>query len=271
MRHYRELGFIIVLISNSKLIPDVFWFSAARHATLIVHRRNYGLDFGAWKDVLPLVMARWPKADEILLVNDSVIGPIHSLEPIVAAMREAGDGFFGMVESHQGGSHLQSWFTLARGRKAIADLAQFLLALQLSRSKWLIIQRGELRLARAMRAAGNRVAAAFRYEKLVDLAMANPAERAYLRAALPLWFFGRNKKEIRAAFLKHPVNPTHHLWRVLAGPARFPFLKTELILRNPGGLPSVSAWRSLVPADSPCPVPLLTDHLVRMGGLPPEQ
>ena len=38
-----------------------------------------------------------------------------------------------------------------------------------------------------------------------------------------------------------PLNPTHHLWHVLATKFQSPFLKTELILRNPGRLPE---WRT---------------------------
>ena len=39
---------------------------------------------------------------------------------------QAGPGVFGLLESLQGGPHLQSWFTLARGPAAVADLARFL-------------------------------------------------------------------------------------------------------------------------------------------------
>ena len=118
-----------------------------------------------------------------------------------------------------------------------------------------------------MRAAGHRVAAAFGYETLVDLALSRPHERRYLRAAIPLWVLGRDKKKLRAALLKHPVNPTHHFWRMLAGPARCPFVKVELLLRNPGRLPGVAGWPTLVPATSPCPPALLASHLLVKGGV----
>jgi hypothetical protein len=113
-----------------------------------------------------------------------------------------------------------------------------------------------------MRAAGHRVAAAFSYTSLVNLALTRPAERQYLRFAIPLWVLRRNKKELRAAFMNHPVNPTHHFWRVLAGPARCPFIKVELLLRNPGRLPAVAAWPNLVPETSPCPPAMLASHLL---------
>jgi hypothetical protein len=58
-----------------------------------------------------------------------------------------------------------------------------------------------------------------------------------------------------------PLNPTHHLWHVLTTKFANPFVKTELVLRNPGRLPGVGAWSEVVPPDSPCPLPMLTAHL----------
>jgi len=262
---YRALGFAVMLASNSPAFPETAWQAARRVASLVVHRRNGGLDFGAWKDLMPMALARWPAAEEVLLVNDSVLGPIRPLAPIVDAMRAAGPGVFGLLESLQGGPHLQSWFTLVRGRPAIADLALFLEQLRLSRSKWKIVQRGELRLARAMRAAGHRVAAWHRYDELLGIALADPVERAYLARVLPAWLAGADPARERAILTDRPLNPAHHLWRVLSGPAGCPFIKTELVRRNPGRLPDVEDWPDLVPPDSPCPVPMLRAHLATLG------
>ena len=45
----------------------------------------------------------------------------------------------------------------------------------------------------------------------------------------------------------------------------FPFLKTELVRRNPGRLPGIDGWRALVPPEAPCPVPVIEAHLRAMG------
>lgn len=262
---YRDLGFAVVVVSTSPVFPEEDWQAARRDAALVVHRRNGGLDFGAWKDLVPVALERWPDAEELLLVNDSVLGPIRPLGPVVDTMRAAGPGVFGLIESLQGGPHLQSWFTLASGRAAVADVARFLARLKLSRSKWKIVQRGELRLARAMRAAGHRVAALHGYEALVRTALADPAEYAYLKRALPAWLAGADPARHHAILVDRPLNPSHHLWHVLAGPAACPFIKTELVRRNPGKLPEVEAWADFVPADLPCPVPMLRAHLEALG------
>lgn len=251
---YRALGFAVVLVSNSPSFPEESWKAVQVDAALVVHRRNRGLDFGAWKDLVPVALERWPGAEELLLVNDSVLGPIRPLGPVMEAIRAEGAGFFGMVETIQGGPHLQSWFTLARGTAAVRDAAAFLAWFRPSRSKWKIVQRGELRMALAMRAAGHRVGAVFGYERLLDLALGDPAERAYLSRAVPFPI-------TREALLRRPLNPAHHLWRVLAGPAGCPFIKTELVRRNPWRLPEVEAWPRHLPAIAPSPGQVLASHL----------
>jgi hypothetical protein len=42
----------------------------------------------------------------------------------------------------------------------------------------------------------------------------------------------------------------------------FPYLKTELIRRNPGKLPGVEHWREVVPAAE---LPMIEEHLAMMG------
>lgn len=61
----------------------------------------------------------------------------------------------------------------------------------------------------------------------------------------------------------YPLNPCHHLWRVLVERLGFPYHKTELVLRNPGRLPGVSAWRELLPAGE---AELILNHLDLMAG-----
>lgn len=270
---YDRLGFETVFISNAPALPEADWQAARARVALVVHRRNFGLDFGAWKDLCAEALRRWPDADELLLVNDSVLGPLRPLDPVLAAMRAEGEGLFGLLESLQGGPHLQSWFLLARGRRAVADLAGFLGRVRLSASKWRIIQRGELRLARQMRRMGHRVAAVHAYRHLLDLALADPAERSYLLRAIPhladlaLLPEAAAVERLRQRLIQSPLNPAHHLWRVLNGPAGCPFLKAELVRKNPGELPEVDHWPTLVPPDAPCPPAVIAEHLAGMGSL----
>ena len=150
-----EAGFAVVFITMAEQVPEADWQAARQHCALVAQRRNFGRDFGAWQDLAAEARRRWPGATELLLANDSVLGPILPLPPVLAALRAGGEGLFGLTESIQGGPHLQSYFLLARGAAATGDLFGFLATMRMSHSKWLVVQRGELRLARWMRGRGH--------------------------------------------------------------------------------------------------------------------
>lgn len=256
---YREAGFAVVFISMADAIPEADWAAAAAECALLVQRRNFGLDFGAWRDLAPEVARRWPQAPELLLANDSVLGPIRPMAPVLVALRGGGEGLFGMTESRQGGVHLQSYLLLARGQPTVLDLLAFLRDLRLSVSKWLVVRRGELALARHMAGRGHRVAALFGYRRLVAATLADPAERGYLAALHPR--LAADPVAAARQLWTWPLNPTSHFWQAIIRREGFPFLKTELVRRNPGRLPGVAAWPALVPPDAPCPSAMLAEHL----------
>ena len=250
----RQAGFAVVFISSAAGIPDADWQAVRGLCALAMQRRNFGLDFGAWHDAVPEVRRRWPVLLELMLANDSVLGPIYPMQPVIEALRSGGDGLFGLTESLQGGPHLQTYMLLARGRAAVADLCGFLETLVLSHSKWLLVQRGELRLARWMRGRGHRVAALFGYERLVRAVLARAEERVWL---------GDPEADVER-LMAWPVNPTQHLWHGLVACLGAPFIKTELVRRNPAHRPGVENWPGLVPPDAPSSVAVLQAHLAAM-------
>jgi rhamnan synthesis protein F len=251
----REAGFAVTFISASPAIPEDDWQEMRRLCALLIQRRNFGLDFGAWHDAVPEIRRRWPALRELMLANDSVIGPVYPMRPVVDALRSGGNGLFGLTESLQGGPHLQSYMLLARGRAAVADVLYFLETVFVSHSKWLLVQMTELRLARWMCRRGHRVAALYGYDRTVRAALDEPKERAHM-AALML-AAGRKLHD-------WPLNPTQHLWHVLVTRFNAPFIKTDLIRCNPGRLPAIANWAAVVPPDSPCPLAVLERHLETM-------
>ncbi|HEY8289953.1 MAG TPA: rhamnan synthesis F family protein, partial [Acetobacteraceae bacterium] len=261
-------GFAIVFISNAGDIPEEQWQGVRAEVALAIRRPNFGLDFGAWRDAMPEVQRRWPAIDELMLANDSVLGPIHALEPVLETMRTGGTGLFGLTESVQGGPHLQSYMLLARGPDAVADVMRFLRRLYVSHSKWLLIQFSELRLARWMRRRRHRVAAVFGYNRVVRAAVADPLQQQRLMATQPaLKSLDQLAEDSKVAMLyQWPVNPTRHLWHILATRFAYPFVKTDLVLRGLSGHPDLDRWEEVVPPDAPCPLPLLRAHLDLLAG-----
>jgi hypothetical protein len=258
---YRELGFDVVLASNAETIDEPSWARAAAQCWRVVRRRNVGLDFGGWRDAAALILQH-AALDELLLVNDSVMGPIHPLGPLIERARGLGAGVVGMTESRQGGVHLQSYFVLALGKAATSDTLAFLMQIRLSTAKWLIVQRGEFGLTRYLLQRGHRVAALFGYASALDLILQNDGERHYVAHLAPQTIRLQNiPAELRQILLRWPLNPTSHLWRGLPRCMGFPFLKTELIRRNPGRLPDVGDWPALVSEDAPCTSDTIREHI----------
>ena len=240
---YRRLGYVIVLVTMSEVVPPEDWRTLLGCAGLVVQRRSFGRDFGAWKDTIDEVRRRCPALQEVLLVNDSMLGPLRPLDATIAAMRRQPEGLVGLTESAHGPLHLQSYCVMARGARAIADLAEFLHRLRLSTSRWLMVRRGEYQLTRFMRARGHAVGSVIGHQ-------------AVGRALL-----ARGQVGAPGGF-----NPTHHGWRVLVEEFGFPFIKKDLVLRNPNRVADAAAWCSVVPADSPVEPATIAGYLAQSGG-----
>jgi hypothetical protein len=155
-----------------------------------------------------------------------------------------------MTESPGGGPHLQSYALLARGGAAVGVVSRHLAGIRDRRSKWRVVREGELGLTARARAEGLRCAALFGYARA--LAAVDDETRVTLgpRFADP------------AALVRFPLNPTHHLWRVLVERLGFPYLKTELVRCNPGRLAGVEEWRKLVPPEE---LARIEAHLAGLG------
>ncbi len=270
LRDYVRLGFRVVFVSSAESLDAASWQAVCGIAELVLHRRNHGFDFGAWSDALAVATQAAEPLAELLLVNDSVLGPLHPLDQPLASLRAAGDGLFGLTDSVQHAPHLQSYFLLARGSGAIADVLAFLRRVPLSASKHRMVRRGEIALSCFARARGHRVAALWGYAALENAMVASEEARAGLLAALPslAQHPPPGVAALRRALLDLPLNPVHHFAALLVHQAGFPFLKTELVLRNPVRLPEAADWPALVPAASPTPLALLADHLAGLRPRP---
>lgn len=242
---WRMAGFDVVFVSNSPPPADD-WEQVGEQVVLRIARDNVGLDFGGWRDALGLAVERFGMPAELMLANDSVLGPLRPMDVLVDALRSGGDGLFGLTESRGGGAHLQSYLLLARGEAAVGDVAQHLADHRPSHSKWRTVQAGEIALTRRMLSRGHRVAALFGWDRVT----------ADLRSDVLASFGPRFAQP--GALARYPLNPTHHLWRVLIERYGFPYLKRELVLNNPGRLPGVKKWPELVRPDTRV---LIEEHL----------
>jgi lipopolysaccharide biosynthesis protein len=229
LERLRELDFSIVFISASRLASsDVVRLRSSCHDVIL--RENAGLDFGSW-------CAGFAKhgsqiTGRLLLANDSIYGPIGNLKNAFDRLTRKKADFYGMVESLQIATHLQSWFLLFEPWVIRHEaFKRFWEQPFRAMSKKQIIAQGEVGLSRRLVAAG------FRYEALY---------------------------RTRHFFLGgHAFNPAHLLWRELLSAGGVPFVKIELLRSNPVSLDDPATILKFVRSVDPSICPLIESHLAR--------
>jgi hypothetical protein len=252
VRSLSAAGFSVAFVTNSgQLRPDALEEVKSLCAAVLI-RRNVGYDFGAWRDAIEQLGLPRPNTEILLLVNDSVYGPLRGIEDTLARIDFSLADIWGLTESWQTRYHLQSFF-LAVAPRVMSSLAwrQFWLNVRPVPSKrWVIVQY-EVGFTQVLLRAGFRCKAAWPYAQLVS------------QIAPSLLISERNRdgpistdpmvdarKEHahrirRAATARIPLNPTSDLWRQLLQ-AGFPFLKRELLRDNPSRISDIADWRDVV-------------------------
>lgn len=262
----RAAGFEIMLVSMSQIERQEDLAALRPLVRSIVVRKSFGRDFGAWHDIIQSNLALMRGAEEILLVNDSLLGPFTPIDPLFESMRQGGDGVFGLTDSPDIEPHLQSYFLLFTGQIAISALLDFMDCLQLSFDKTTMIQRGELGLARFLAARNVPMNALYPFDEVEEKARDVDMYLETLLACYPSLrgqyvttdslgadfdAVRSNRLQIKFHLLGLALNPTHYYWRVLIKEFGFPFIKTNLITENAARIPDIADWPDVIPHDGP--------------------
>ena len=268
MRDLAENGREIVFVTNAgKLRPEAMQALQGLCAAIII-RRNIGYDFGAWADAIHELGLPRAGTEELILVNDSVFGPLLPLGDVLRRLDYGKAEIWGLTESWQVRYHLQSFF-LAFGPAALRSRAftKFWGNVRPVPAKSYIVKAYEIGFTQAMVKGSLRCAALWTYEKLIKLVNRDElekliqAEETELGRADPIQITRKLQVlRIRDAVARRvALNPTSDLWRqlLLSG---FPFIKRELLRDNPTKVEDVGDWveivRETLAAD---PDPILID------------
>ncbi len=253
IRIYGEAGFHTLVVSNNPTVDRRLYDVA----DMVLPRLNVGHDFGAWKDGLAALHA---PTEHLLLVNDSVCGPCNPLP--LSRMLDRPPGVYGLTDCAIHRHHLQSYFLLFSGRPAIASAYRWFENLVVPTSKPEAIA-CEVRLSADMQREGHVLGCEFGTSVITQ-----GADVDWLNAIRPptrsRWSnpraWDRPAAVQRASDPRRPLNPTHHLWLPLLKRG-FPFIKRDLLVRNPGSVPGVPHWRYHWPAGSVVSAETVYDHL----------
>jgi len=234
----RAAGLSVLFASNAAELQPSALAAVRDLCDGVLVRRNFGLDFAAWRAGIE----HWslPRADTrmLLLVNDSLLGPFAPLRPLLDRLDFAEADVWAATESRQRRWHLQSFF-LAVGPRAMASpaWAAFWAGVRPVRSKEWVIAHCELGFARRMRAGGLRCRAVWPYPAILA--------RYHADAATGISAAERRQRARIDRFLSRgrALNPSADLWRQLLR-LGFPFVKRELLGRNPAAVADVADWEA---------------------------
>jgi lipopolysaccharide biosynthesis protein len=275
-------GFAVVIASNSRRIDQESLAEILPHCAAVVHRPNVGREFGAWRDALT-VIGNITRLECLVIANDSVFGPFSELEPLLQRCDFAVADVWGMTDSYFRRYHLQSYF-LIFGPTALASrfFHDFWRRVRYLRHKRSVIELYEMGLTRALLRGGLRVRALFPYTQLVDAVLQRALEARPAGPALAAQLFDTLLQDadlvaprkgaralaaeffdmlLRAANSGIPLNPTHHFWEYLITALDFPFLKRELVEKNPTGVPLVVNWRNALRQSTDFPIEMIEEYL----------
>jgi len=278
LRGLRESGCDVLFVSTSSALRETDIQAVGEFCFQVWLRKNQGYDFGSFQAGLA-PFADDPQYAQILLANDSVYGPMYPLEEAFAQMDGRGLDVWSMTDSLQVEYHLQSYF-LVFNRAAIDHplMRRFWFdQLFVETRKDRIVKEFEIGLSRVCKKASLRIGAWAEYRKVARRALQDFANRVECLnhsrlSGGHLELDVRNMADVLAEdsmksfarnLLTKPCNPTHELWNYLITEFRHPFLKVELMKKNPVAVRNLWTLDSVVPGSYP--LDLIQNHLKRVA------
>lgn len=225
-----DLGYAVILVSDS--------FNVATNEAVFaaeLRRESAGYDFASWRvafETYPFLF----DADEVLLLNDSIFGPIWPLAPIHECMSALPCDWWGLSESQDPFLHMQSYYLVFRKAVLMSPLfRQFWQAVGDETDHDTVVMKYEEGLSRQLHNGVLRCGAYVSPEQFVN---------------------NRSRK-------RRPYTPLYVYWRTLIRRFQFPVIKRDILLgKHPWN--DICGWRREL-AGTPYPVELIEAYFKRIG------
>lgn len=250
----QDQGLDIIFVTNSGKLTEHARTALRPLCAAILVRRNLGYDFGAMRDGLQHAAAKPETTDLVLVLNDSVYGPLTDIGPMLDRINFSQADVWGATESYQNRYHLQSYF-IAVGPRALASKgwSSFWRSVRPVRNKLWVIVNYEVGMTRTMLKHGLSCAALYPYQDLIIRIDPSPLVKKGKDVPDETDPFVINRKThlthvLYSASHRVPMNPTAELWRQMME-VRFPFIKRELLRDNPARVIDLVDWRVLARAN----------------------
>lgn len=142
----------VMVLSACESRQALQWPHGLPPAATVFRRPNVGHDFGSWATAMR-VFPRLAQAEQLVLVNDSLVGPFRPLAPELDAMAAASADVWGLSSSQQSGRHLQTFFfSFQGGCLTEPAMRAFWRGVRAHNTKWDTVVHNELGMARLLQA-----------------------------------------------------------------------------------------------------------------------
>ena len=213
----------ILFISTAEELSSDAIQSIEPYCKEIIVKKNIGYDFGAWKTGLDYLGDGLKQYENLILCNDSVYGPLFDLDTIMTSMRPY--EFWAMTDNYEIEYHIQSYFIVYSKTAFTHPVFQtFWENFKIYEDKQTLIEHNEIGFSQAMMNTGLSYNS---YYSVKD---------------------------------KNYVNVLQYHWDTLITEHQFPFIKKELLKRNPLQLP-IDNWRNIVQSVSDYDTALIQNQL----------
>ena len=163
----KKNGFELILVSASPGKEQLKFGQDLENSITIIRKPNLGYDFGSWSIALEAFPQLINKS-EILLTNDSLIGPLFSLDSLISKLRGSQFSITSITDNLQLQYHLQSYFLYFKdGSFANKNIQKFFADIAHHTTKNEIILKYELGLTRVAQLSGIFVGALFPWNLVV--------------------------------------------------------------------------------------------------------
>lgn len=256
LKRIKASGLKIVVMSTSPRISEDGLKEMARYATTVILRENIGYDFGSYKLGIAYLKEIKAKPNQLLITNDSVYGPFHSLKPILKKAKEF--DVYGLTDSIDINYHLQSYF-LIYGERVLKSRAfiEFWNRVELFDTndksfKQKIINEYEVGGSQYFLKKKFTLGAAFGFKALAQSAWAKYTHEIDIAQKEP---------GFKVKYFNPGNNTTHFYWRDLIQ-KKFPYIKRELVTTNPANR-DIHDWPTIIESNTKYPLDKLVVAVYR--------
>jgi rhamnosyltransferase len=233
---WRGVADRLIVVSTSELTAESRQWLTQRAE--LVERENFGYDFMSYKTGLDHA-GDVERYAEIVVCNDSFVGPLRPYAEIFDTMATRPVDFWGLTKSHRISTHIQSFFIVFRSWVVRSRAyREFWTSMSPVSDRTTVIRRYEVGLSKHLLAAGFTLGSYFEEDDW---------ERRLARRRVAFWAYLRGGGGLQARrdrnFNVHVAeawNPTAALADRALADGRIPFVKLEVLRYDPMGLDASS-------------------------------